>query len=110
MCHYLYKCDFILLGMSGLSKESRIEVDKVSISLFKVLSIILIFSRGLIQILLRVTRKLLTPQGRIPGCAYWFFPTTFFMGSFHFNLTPWKNTDLKSHLNETFLFITQNRN
>lgn len=37
-----------------------------------------------------------------PGCAYWFFPTIFFEGSFYIDLTPWKNTDLKGHLNVKF--------
>lgn len=69
MCHYLYKCDFILVDVSELSIESRIKVDKVSISLFKVLSIILIFNRGLMQIELRVTWKPITPEERIQGCA-----------------------------------------
>ena len=41
---------FILLDLSELSLESRIEVYKVSISLSKVLSIIPIFNRGPMQI------------------------------------------------------------
>lgn len=84
--------------MSGLSIESRIEVDKVSISLFKVLSIILIFNRGLMQIELRVTWKPLTPEQRIQGRALWVFSTTFFMGSFHISHLG----KIQDHLNERF--------
>lgn len=74
--------------MPRLSIESRTEVEKVSMSSFKELSLILTFNRGLMQIKLRVTWNP-TPQERIPECAYWFFLTIFFMGSFHIDLTPW---------------------
>lgn len=62
MCSYLYKWDLILLDVFRLSIESRLEVDKVSISLFKVFSINLTFNRGLMQIELEVTCNPLTPR------------------------------------------------
>lgn len=47
----------------------------------------------------------LDTTGKNPRACSLVFPnhfilTTFFVGSFHIDLTPWKNTGLKGHLNE----------
>lgn len=110
-CDYLYKCDFILWDVPRLSIESRIEVDRVSISLFKILSLILTFNGGLMQIEPRVTWNPKQARKESQGVLIGFSQPLSLWVHFTSDLTPWKKYRSEGSLEwETFLFTKRNRN